>query len=75
MAESLGWEIVESRPQDGHLEARDTSRVFRFVDDVVVRIRADRRGTRVDLRSKSRDGRGDLGANADRIREFLETYR
>ena len=50
-----------------------TTRIFRFVDDVVVRVRpAEGGGAIVDVRSKSRDGRGDLGANAARIRAFAE---
>ena len=74
-AEQLGWEIVGDTPDTGRLEARTYSRFFRFVDDVVVRIRT--RGDMseysvVDIRSRSRVGRGDLGANANRIRQFLE---
>lgn len=70
-AESLGWQVVQAEPGRGLLEARETSRVFRFVDDVVVRVRpAPGGGAVVDVRSKSRDGRGDLGANANRIRAF-----
>ncbi len=70
--ESLGWQLTESSPADGRIEARDVSAVFRFVDDVAIRIRPDGSGSAIDLRSKSRDGRGDLGANAARIREFRE---
>ena len=40
-------------------------------DDIVVRIRADGAGSRIDIRSKSRDGDSDLGVNARRIREFI----
>jgi uncharacterized protein (DUF1499 family) len=70
-AEELGWEVVSVDPAAGTLLARDTSRLFRFVDDIVVRVRpAEGGGALVDLRSKSRDGRGDLGANAARIRAF-----
>jgi len=71
-AESLGWEVVEVREDTGELEARQTSAVFAFVDDVVVRVRPADGGSRVDVRSKSRDGRGDLGANAARIRAFRD---
>ena len=69
-ARKLGWEIVEVDPSQGRLEARETSGIFRFVDDVVVRVRPRGAGALVDVRSKSRDGRGDLGANAARIRAF-----
>ena len=73
-ARSLGWEIVAVDQGAGILFARETSKVFRFVDDVVVRIQpADGGGSIVDLRSKSRVGQGDLGANAARIRRFAET--
>ena len=70
-AHELGWEIVAEAPQAGRLEATQTTRIFRFVDDIVVRIRPAGSGSVVDVRSKSRDGRGDLGANAARIRAFL----
>ena len=57
----------------GRIEAVSRSLVFGFADDVVVRIRPEGSGARVDLRSKSRDGRGDLGANAERIRSILDS--
>jgi uncharacterized protein (DUF1499 family) len=69
-AESLGWEIVSVDPANGRLEAREVSRIFRFVDDVVVRVRPLERGAVIDVRSRSRDGRGDFGVNARRIRAF-----
>jgi uncharacterized protein (DUF1499 family) len=73
-ARELGWEIAAVDPAAGTLEASETTPLFRFVDDVVVRVRpaAGGAGSRVDVRSKSRDGRGDLGANARRIRAFRE---
>jgi uncharacterized protein (DUF1499 family) len=69
-AAALGWEIVMADPARGMLEARSVSRLFRFVDDIAIRVRPDGEGSVVDVRSKSRDGRGDLGANAKRIRAF-----
>jgi uncharacterized protein (DUF1499 family) len=72
-ARGLGWEVVAVDPAAGTLQARQTSRLFRFVDDVVVRVRpGDGGGAVVDVRSKSRDGRGDMGVNAARIRAFAE---
>lgn len=67
-----GWHIVGDDQAAGRLEAIATTRWFRFKDDIVVRLR-DRPGggTRVDVRSKSRIGRSDLGTNARRIRAFL----
>jgi uncharacterized protein (DUF1499 family) len=70
-ARELGWEVIEADPAGGTLLARQTTKVFRFVDDIVVRVRpSESGGAVVDVRSKSRDGRGDLGANATRIRAF-----
>ena len=67
-----GWRIVGDDAGAGRLEAIATTRWLRFKDDVVVRLR-DRPGggTRVDVRSKSRIGRSDLGTNARRIRTDL----
>ena len=70
--EGIGWKIVAADGDTGVIEATDTSRIFRFVDDIVVRIRADGSGSRVDVRSKSREGKGDLGANAKRIRRLRD---
>jgi len=71
-AQELGWEIVRQDAEDGVFEATDTTAIFRFVDDVSVRVRPDAGGAKVDVRSKSRDGKGDLGANAARIRAFRD---
>ncbi len=69
-AQGLGWEIVREDGAAGVIEATDTTEIFRFVDDVVVRVRPSDEGSTVDVRSKSRDGKGDMGANAARIRAF-----
>jgi hypothetical protein len=71
-AKALGWEITYSDATTGILEATWTSRIFRFVDDISVRLRSDGTATLIDVRSKSRVGQGDLGANAKRIRAFKE---
>jgi len=57
------------------LEAIDTAKWFGFQDDIVVRIKADGSGSRIDIRSKSRVGNSDLGANAQRIREFTQRLK
>ncbi|MGZ4895356.1 MAG: DUF1499 domain-containing protein, partial [Candidatus Angelobacter sp.] len=44
---------------------------FGFKDDIVVRIAADGNGSRVDVRSLSRIGKSDVGANARRVRDYL----
>jgi len=69
-ARELDWKIVDVDAAAGRLEAYDVSAIFGFVDDVVVRVRPAEGGSVVDVRSRSRDGKGDLGANAARIRAF-----
>lgn len=71
IARAFGWEVVAAEPDAGRLEAVDTTFWFGFRDDVVLRARPVAGGTEVDVRSKSRVGRSDLGTNAARIREFL----
>ena len=72
-AQGLGWRIVAVDQGAGILLASETSKTFMFVDDIIVRVRpADGGGAIVDVRSKSRVGQGDLGANAARIRAFSE---
>lgn len=71
-ARALGWEIVAADPQAGRIEATATTFWFGFKDDVVIRIEPDGAGSRVDVRSLSRVGGSDVGANAARIRAFLQ---
>lgn len=73
-AEALGWEVVAGDPYTGIIEAIDTTTFFRFKDDIVIRVREERDGSRVDLRSRSRVGRSDLGKNASRIMHFSERF-
>ena len=70
VAMAMGWDVVARAPAEGRLEAIDTTKWFGFHDDIVVRIHAEGSGSRVDIRSKSRVGRSDLGVNARRIRDF-----
>lgn len=74
VAEALHWEITRSDLDAGIIEAVDTTRVMGFKDDVVIRLRTDAEGTLVDLRSVSRVGVSDLGANAARILQFIEQF-
>jgi uncharacterized protein (DUF1499 family) len=71
VARMLGWEIVGADEKAGRIEALATTRWFGFQDDIVVRVAAAGGGSRIDVRSRSRVGRSDLGTNARRIREFL----
>ena len=65
------WEVVAEDAAARRLEATATTRLFRWRDDIVVEVRAAAGGCAVHVRSKSRSGRGDFGANAKRIRAFL----
>lgn len=69
-AEAMGWELVADDAAEGRIEATDTTFWYGFKDDVVIRVRPDGAGSRIDVRSKSRVGRSDVGANARRIREY-----
>lgn len=71
VAMALGWDVVARAPPEGRLEAIATSDWFGFRDDIVIRIRPDGTGSRVDIRSKSRVGESDLGVNARRVRDFV----
>jgi uncharacterized protein (DUF1499 family) len=65
------WEVLYVNGTSRVFEGVATSSLFRFRDDFVVRVRPDGAGSVVDMRSKSRDGKGDLGVNAERIRAFF----
>ena len=68
----MGMHLVEADAAQGRIEANQTSLLYGFTDDMVVRVAGDAQGTKVDVRSKSRVGRSDLGQNARRIRTFLQ---
>lgn len=74
IAEKLGWRITGQAPGEGLIEAVDRSLFFGFADDIVIRITAAGTGSRIDLRSASRSGIGDLGVNARRIVEFRQAF-
>jgi uncharacterized protein (DUF1499 family) len=84
VAREHGWQVVASDRTAGHIDAIASTFWFGFKDDVVIRLRStsasapvDEPGavTRIDMRSKSRVGVGDLGANARRIRLFVSAMR
>lgn len=73
-AESFNWEILAEHPGLGTIEAVDTSFWFGFKDDIAIRITPREQGSAIDLRSLSRVGKGDLGANAKRVTAFIEAF-
>ncbi len=67
----MQWEDAKT----GHIEAMFESAVFGFKDEVIIRIEPSASGSVVDMRSSSRVGVSDLGANAKRIQNFLEALK
>jgi uncharacterized protein (DUF1499 family) len=74
-AEDMGWTIVAAERAEGRIEATAQTFWFGFKDDVVVRLTPASGGTLVNVRSVSRVGRGDVGTNAARVREYLDKLR
>ncbi|CAD5277148.1 conserved membrane hypothetical protein [Bosea sp. 62] len=77
---TLGWQVLEGaapggRSGAGRLDAVARSRVLRLVDDITIRIRPRADGSRIDIRSASRLGGFDFGANAKRIAAFEEEVK
>jgi uncharacterized protein (DUF1499 family) len=70
-----GWVIVAADADKGHIEASQQSRWFGFTDDIVIRVACDEVGSRIDIRSTSRQGRSDYGVNAARIRAYMGALR
>lgn len=66
------WSLVAYRPETAEVRAEATSRLFKFVDDVLIRVTGRDEGVAVEVRSASRIGRGDFGQNARNIRAFFD---
>jgi uncharacterized protein (DUF1499 family) len=67
----MGAEISEVK--NGYLAATFETPLFRFVDDVELRL--DRHMGVIDVRSASRVGKGDLGTNRKRVEEIRRRFR
>lgn len=75
IANELGWDIHYQNDERLVFEATDTTALFGFVDDIGVRIRETEGKSVVDVRSVSRVGVSDLGANAKRVLRFQGMFR
>jgi uncharacterized protein (DUF1499 family) len=73
-AEARGWTVHAADAGRGALDATAETFWFGFKDDVAVRVRTGSAPDTaiVDVRSISRVGGGDMGANARRIRDFRD---
>ncbi|AWL13012.1 hypothetical protein HMF8227_02560 [Saliniradius amylolyticus] len=71
-SKDMGWQIHFANDKVGAIEATDTTFWWGFKDDVVIRVLPQSDGSKLDIRSKSRVGRSDLGKNAERIRAFIK---
>jgi uncharacterized protein (DUF1499 family) len=71
----LGWTIVLSEPPDGdqpgRIEATDRTMIMGYTDDALIRVTGDDAHAFIDVRSVSRYGKHDLGANAGHIRKLF----
>ena len=72
--QAMGLQIVAVDKSAGLVEATATTFWFGFKDDMVVRVVGDGEGSKIDLRSMSRVGQSDVGANAARITEFFDHF-
>ncbi|HSU17148.1 DUF1499 domain-containing protein [Longimicrobium sp.] len=66
------WTVTEANPRRGEIVAEARTALWRFTDDIIIRLSLDGDGmTRVDVVSQSRVGSADFGVNARRIARFL----
>jgi uncharacterized protein (DUF1499 family) len=69
-----GWQVTYRDPARHTVEGVATSTLFQFEDDFVIQVQpaGDSSDSLIEMRSKSRDGKGDLGANYNRIESFFK---
>lgn len=75
--QALDWDVIHRVPPGGrlglgHIDAVVRSPILGFPDDLTVRIAPLAGQTRIDVRSASRVGRHDFGANLGHIEEFMQ---
>lgn len=75
VAKAQGWEIITLNTEKRIIQAVATTKLLRFKDDVIIKVDQVEDKAIVQMRSKSRLGRGDLGANATRILNYFNALR
>ena len=73
IAMKQGWRIINVDAENRIIHAADTTMWFGFTDDVLIRVSPQgAQGSRIDVRSTSRVGLSDMGANAKRMKGFID---
>jgi hypothetical protein len=74
--QKLGWTVVDASEKDLRIEATSRSFWFGRISDIVIRVRqAGTIGSRVDIRSESREGGDDHGRNVARLKAFFDYFK
>jgi len=74
IVENNGWSLAFDSREAGIIEAVESSLVFNFQDDIVIRITPNDSGSIVDIRSHSRVGLYDMNANGNRVMAFIDDF-
>lgn len=73
------WSLVRTAPRPANQELTfyltRTTPLLRFTDDIEVFLSVSFEGTRIEIKSQSRVGKGDLGQNPRNIRELNRALR
>jgi len=70
-----GWTIIKSDPAARTIEGSQRTLFMGFTDDFVIRVSSDGVGSRIDMRSESRQGTSDFGVNAKRISAYMKALK
>lgn len=69
----LKWELLHLDTEKKEIQAVVTTKIWRFKDDVTIQVRSGQpSGSTVWVRSASRVGKGDLGANTRHVIDLIE---
>ncbi|WP_442511244.1 DUF1499 domain-containing protein [Novipirellula sp. SH528] len=79
VAETSRWKVESKTESAGTIEYKitRTTPLFRFVDDIDVKLSSDEAGigTQLHAKSQSRVGKGDLGQNPRNLKALVEGIR
>ena len=69
------WKLVSEDLGNYTLEFVATTLILRYQDDIIIQVSPEKTGSAIHMRSKSRLGKSDLGANAQRIRDYFDKLK